>query len=100
MDPSANVRAGFLLEVCRSLDQSGGGGGYGSGGGGADVAAAAAAGAAGGGAWTLRFMAYLCLAAFEVRRTANSKQLCPGAGGLWCQGGVACTPPNRAETDG
>eukprot|EP00903_Cladosiphon_okamuranus_P009357 g8923.t1 len=66
MDPSSNVRVAFLREVCRSLDQtsaaaSGGGGGDG----GVAAAPAAAAAAAGGGAWTLRFMAYLCLAAFE-----------------------------------
>lgn len=70
MDPSASVRAAFLREVCRSLDQTSAGGG--AGGAETAAAAAAAAGAAGGGAWTLRFMAYLCLAAFEVRRKVHS----------------------------
>lgn len=91
MDPSTNVRAAFLREVCRSLDQTSAGGG------GAEAAAAAAAGAAaGGGAWTLRFMAYLCLAAFEVRKEAVV--LFGGGGeGYGVRGGGGCCASPRSK---
>lgn len=55
-----------MREVCRGLEKTGGGGAGGGGGGGGS--GGAAGGGALGGPSTLRFMAYLCLSAFEVRR--------------------------------
>ncbi|CAM9556832.1 unnamed protein product, partial [Hapterophycus canaliculatus] len=63
LDPSEGVRAGFLREVCRGLERSGAAAGGAGGRGGA-----AAAGVGAGGPSTLRFMAYLCLAASQVRK--------------------------------
>lgn len=65
MDPSERGRTGFLREICRSLEQTGVAGAT-AGGSSGGAAAMGGAGAHGGGASTLRFMAYLCLAAFEV----------------------------------
>lgn len=60
MDPSERVRAEFTREVCRNLEQTG-------------VASGSSGEREGGGTVSgsngtskLRFMAYLCLAAFEV----------------------------------
>lgn len=58
MDPQESVRTEFMRELCRSLEEAGSIGGAGAGAQG------------GGGASSLRFMAYLCLVATEVRISA------------------------------
>ena len=63
MDPSERVRAGFMREVCRGLEQTVG---TSSGGRGGDTECVGGVGNSG--TSKLRFMAFLCLAAFEVIR--------------------------------
>lgn len=67
MDRSERVRAEFTREVCRNLEQTGGSSGSsGEREGGGMVSGSS-------GTSKLRFMAYLCLAAFEVMYYCISK---------------------------
>lgn len=69
MDPKEPVRAEFIRELCRGLEETGpgaGGGGVGAQGGGG-----------GGGPSSLRFMAYLCLVATEVRGVGQERWVPP-----------------------